>query len=121
MKFVLFSFVLFTALVALITYLITRKDNLKTDDGYFLGGRSLTAKVIAGSLLLTNLSASSFVGMSANGYSTNMSVMGYEVCSGVVLVLVAIFLLPRYLKQGITTIPEFIESRFDHGTKTFVT
>ncbi|MGH4037999.1 MAG: solute:sodium symporter family transporter [Sphaerochaeta sp.] len=121
MVFVIFSFVLFTALVALITFLKTRGDNLDTNDGYFLGGRSLTAPIIAGSLLLTNLSASSFVGMAANGYTSNMSVMGYEVCSGVVLVIVAMFLLPRYLKQGITTIPEFIEARYDHGTKTFVT
>jgi SSS family solute:Na+ symporter len=112
---------LFTALVALITFLKTRGDNLDTNDGYFLGGRSLTAPIIAGSLLLTNLSASSFVGMSANGYSSNMSIMGYEVASGVVLVIVALFLLPKYLKQGITTIPEFIEARYDHGTKTFVT
>ncbi len=121
MGFVLFSFVLFTALVALITVLKTRGDNLSSNDGYFLGGRSLTAPIIAGSLLLTNLNASSFVGMSANAYTSNMSVMGYEVCSGIVLVLVALFLLPRYLKQGITTIPEFIENRFDRSTKQFVT
>ncbi|MGO1454451.1 MAG: solute:sodium symporter family transporter [Alkalibacterium gilvum] len=50
-----------------------------------------------------------------------MSVMGWEVISGVVLVLVATLLLPRYLRQGITTIPDFIEARFDKGTKQFVT
>lgn len=47
--------------------------------------------------------------------------MGWEVISGVVLVLVATLLLPRYLRQGITTIPDFIEARFDKGTKQFVT
>ena len=118
---VILFFVLFSALVAGITFLKTRGDNLKSKDGYFLGGRSLTGKVIAGSLLLTNLSAVSFIGMNGHAYTGNMSVMGWEVGSGITLVLVAIFLLPRYLKQGITTIPEFIESRFDKGTKTFVT
>lgn len=114
-------FILFSSAVALITYFKTRGGNLETSDGYFLGGRSLTGKVIAGSLLLTNLSAVSFVGMSAQAYDNNMSVMGWEVGSGLTLILVALFLLPRYLKQGITTIPEFIEARFDSGTRKFIT
>ncbi len=114
-------FILFTVIVAIITYTKTKDSNLDTSDGYFLGGRNLRAKVIAGSLLLTNLSAVSFIGMSSQAYSANISVMGWEVGSGVTLVLIALFLLPRYLKQGITTIPQFIESRFDAGTRQFVT
>ena len=50
-----------------------------------------------------------------------MSVMGWEVGSGITLVLVAMFLVPRYLKGGLTTIPEFLEDRFDPGVKKFVT
>ena len=118
---VILFFVIFSGIVGVITYFKTKGEELETSDGYFLGGRSLTAKVIAGSLLLTNLSAVSFVGMSAQSYTNNMSVMGWEVGSGITLIAVAMFLLPRYLRQGITTIPEFIESRFDSTTKNFVT
>ena len=50
------SFIGFTALVALISYLKTRNDRMTGSDDYFLAGRSLTAWVIAGSLILTNLS-----------------------------------------------------------------
>ncbi len=114
-------FVLFSAIVGLITYWRTKEGNLESSDGYFLGGRSLTGKVIAGSLLLTNLSAVSFVGMSSQAYEANMSVMGWEVGSGITLILVAILLLPKYLKQGITTIPDFIQARFDSGTRKFIT
>ncbi|KGM98001.1 transporter [Clostridium novyi A str. 4552] len=114
------SFIFFTALVGIITYFKTRGDSVDSNDGYFLGGRSLTAGVIGGSLLLTNLSAGNFVGMSAQAYTNNMCVMGWEVTSGIVLVLVALFLLPRYLKSGITTIPDFLEDRFDSGVKKFV-
>ena len=57
-----FSFIGFTALVAIISYLATRKTNEESSDGYFLGGRSLTAGVIAGSLLLTNLSTEQIEG-----------------------------------------------------------
>ncbi len=118
---ILISFILFSAAVGIITYIKTRNDKLSTSDGYFLGGRSLTGGVIAGSLLLTNLSAASFVGMSSQAYQQNMAVMGWEVGSGLTLIIVALFLVPRYLKQGITTIPDFIESRFDGGTRKFIT
>lgn len=115
------SFIFFTALVAIITYYKTKGDTLDTNDGYFLGGRSLTAGFIAGSLMLTNLSPANFAGMSAQSYTHNMSVMGWEVGSGITLVLVAMFLVPRYLKGGLTTISEFLEDRFDPGVKKFVT
>lgn len=114
-------FLLFMIVVALITWWKVRGTNFDTSDGYFLAGRSLSGWVIAGSLLLTNLQASNFVGMSANAYDANMAVMGYEVGSGLTLILVALFLVPRYLKQGITTIPDFIESRFGAGTRNLVT
>ncbi|MBS2970931.1 solute:sodium symporter family transporter [Metabacillus sp. KIGAM252] len=116
-----FSFIFFTGLVAVISYFLTRDEKLDTQDGYFLGGRSLGAWVIAGSLLLTNLSTEQLVGLNADGYKFNMSVMGWEVGSSIALVLVAFFLLPRYLKGGITTIPDFLEKRFDSGTKQIVT
>ena len=62
MAFTAITFVAFTALVALISWWKTRGDNLDTQDGYYLGGRSLTGPVIAGSLLMTNLSAEQLVG-----------------------------------------------------------
>ena len=49
----LLTFIGFTLLVAIISYLKTRKIEESSSDGYFLGGRSLTAGVIAGSLFLT--------------------------------------------------------------------
>lgn len=114
------SFLFCILLVALVTYRKLRGQKNNSKDSYFLGGRSLTGGVIGASLLLTNLSASNFVGMSAQAYSSNMSVMGWEVGSGVTLVIVALFLLPRYLKQGVTTVPDFLEERFDSGVKKII-
>ncbi|HQX50805.1 MAG TPA: hypothetical protein PLR25_12905, partial [Planctomycetaceae bacterium] len=48
------SFLFFTALVGLLTWLITRKDDHASSQGYFLAGRTLTFPLIAGSLLLNN-------------------------------------------------------------------
>lgn len=66
------SFIGFTTLVAIIAYVATRKTNENSADGYFLGGRSLTAVVIAGSLLLTNLSTEQLVGLNGAAYKEGL-------------------------------------------------
>jgi SSS family solute:Na+ symporter len=114
----IFSFVAFTLLVAIVSYVATRKTDENTADGYFLGGRSLTAGVIAASLLLTNLSTEQIVGLNGQSYSEGILVMAWETLAAVAMVLTAIFLLPRYLKGGISTIPTFLERRFDKTTKS---
>ncbi|WP_108808284.1 solute:sodium symporter family transporter [Aquimarina spinulae] len=110
-------FIAFTAIVGIISYMLTRNTNEKSSDGYFLGGRSLTASVIAGSLLLTNLSTEQIVGLNGAAYKEGILVMVWETLAAVAMVVTAIFLLPRYLKGGITTIPQFLQRRYDRTTK----
>jgi len=112
------TFIGFTLIVAVISYLKTRKTEESSSDGYFLGGRSLTAGVIAGSLLLTNLSTEQIVGLNGSAYENGLSVMVWETLAAVAMVVTAIFLLPRYLKGGLTTVPGFLAKRFDVTTKT---
>jgi SSS family solute:Na+ symporter len=112
------SFLVFTALVAVISYFISRKTNESSSDGYFLGGRSLSGVVIAGSLLLTNLSTEQIVGLNGSAYKEGILVMAWETLAAIAMVITAVFLLPRYLKSGITTIPQFLEERYDKMTRT---
>ncbi|WP_338731715.1 solute:sodium symporter family transporter [Mangrovimonas cancribranchiae] len=113
----LLSFIGFTALVAIISYFATRNTNENSSDGYFLGGRSLTGVVIAGSLLLTNLSTEQIVGLNGTAYKEGVLVMAWETLAAIAMVIAAIFLLPRYLKGGIATIPTFLERRYNKTTK----
>jgi SSS family solute:Na+ symporter len=117
----LVSFVLFTGLVALGTWLLTRRRLADTSEGYFLAGRSLTAGYIAGSLLLTNLSTEQLVGLNGAAFSDGLSVMAWEVIAAASLVVMALFFLPRYLKSGIATIPQFLNERYGHTTQTITT
>ena len=114
------SFVGFTALVLGLSYYLTRKKDASSSEGYFLAGRGLTGWVIAASLLLTNLSTEQMVGLNGQGYMFNMSGMGYELGASLALIIVAFFFLPRYLKKGYATIPEFVGERYDGATKQFV-
>jgi len=111
------SFLFFTALVGVLTWWITRKDDHATSSGYFLGGRSLTFPLIAGSLLLTNLSTEQMVGLNGAAYTDGLCVMVWEVVCVVALVFMAWFFLPRFLKSGVATVPQYLEIRFDHQTQ----
>ena len=110
------TFVLFTGLVGLLTWIFTRKSDVSTNDGYFLAGRSLTYPFIAGSLLLTNLSTEQMVGLNGDAFRYGLCVMAWEVVAVIALVMMALFFLPRFLKSGIATVPQYLELRFDRGT-----
>jgi SSS family solute:Na+ symporter len=113
----LVSFLLFTGLVGLLTWVITHRDDHGTSNGYFLAGRSLTFPLIAGSLLLTNLSTEQMVGLNGAAFSDGFCVMVWEVVAVLALVAMALFFLPRFLKSGVATVPQYLEIRFDHQTQ----
>jgi SSS family solute:Na+ symporter len=100
------------ALVGYVSYRRTRGQT-QSRDGYFLAGHGLTGTFIAGSLLLTNLSAEQLIGLNGSAYAFNLSSMAWEVTAAVAIVIMALVLLPRYLTGGFTTLPEYLESRFD--------
>lgn len=115
------SFVFFTALVAFCTWRLTRGRLGDDETGYFLAGRSLTGMFIAGSLLLTNLSTEQLVGLNGGSFADGLAVMAWEVVAGVSLVVLALFFLPRYLKSGIATVPQFLEERYGDGVRSLTT
>ena len=93
------------------------RDEISAEDagasGYFLAGRGLTWWLVGFSLIAANISTEQFVGMSGSAANwLGMAVASYEWMAAVTLVLVAFFFLPRFLRTGIYTIPEFLEYRF---------
>lgn len=120
MVFTLGTFVFFTALVAVISWYLTKDDDLKTESGYFLGGRSLSATVIAGSMMLTNLSTEQMVGLNAQGFKSGLAVIAWESGASIGIVILAIYFLPKYLQGSITTVPEFLEERYDKSVRNIV-
>lgn len=108
-----------TAVVGVIALGIwkSRDDDSGEEQGasdYFLAGRGLTWWLVGFSLIAANISTEQFVGMS--GASANwlgMAIASYEWMAAVTLVFVAFWFLPKFLKAGLYTIPEFLEYRFD--------
>lgn len=114
------SFVGFTAFVAFYAWFRLRKDRLDSSDAYFLGGRSLSGVVIAGSMLLTNISTEHLVGMNGSSYKNGCIIIAWEVTSALALIVAALYFVPKYLRLGLTTIPQYLERRFDGTTRTLV-
>jgi len=117
---ILLSFLGFTAFVALFSWYKLRKEPLSSRDGFFLGGRSLTGFVIAGSMLLTNISTEHLIGLNGSAYKNGFIIIAWEVTSALALIVAAVYFVPTYLKMGLTTIPQYLESRFDSATRTLV-
>ena len=112
----LLSCLFFMGLVAWISYRKTRGE-VDTRDGYFLAGRGLGAVFIAGSLLLTNLSAEQLIGLNGSAYGFNLSSMAWEVTAAFATICMAFIFLPRYLAGAFSTLPEFLNDRFDDDVR----
>ena len=114
------SFVAFTAFVGVYSWYKLRNDRLDSREGYFLGGRSLTGVVIAGSMLLTNISTEHLIGMNGSSYKNGFIIISWEVTSALALVVAANYFIPTFIKMRLTTIPQYLEERFDGTTRTMV-
>src|SRR5690625_119779 len=110
--FTVLSCAFFMFLVAWYSYIKT-KNTINDSTGYFLAGRGLTGGFIAGSLILTNLSAEQLIGLNGQAYSSNMTSMAWEVTAGFYVINLALVLLPGYLGGAFTARPEVIDGRFD--------
>jgi solute:Na+ symporter, SSS family len=118
-------FVGFVGAVLFVGLYKSRGEETHGDQGaqnYFLAGRGLTWWLIGFSLIAANISAEQFVGMSGQGAGIyGLSVSSWEWLAAITLVVVAFVLLPYFLRAGITTIPEFLEIRYNHWARMLMT
>ena len=117
------SFILATAGVAIFTYRIVRgmKKSDNATEEYFTGGRSLGWPIVAGSLLLTNLSTEQLVGLNGAVFGDKALVgIAWEALAAFAMIATALVFLPHYLASGFTTTPAFLEKRFDKTTRSMV-
>lgn len=112
-------FIYFIAIAAYGYYVYKRKQKATMDTkDFFLAEGTLTWWAIGASLIASNISAEHFIGMSGSGFALGLAISSYEWMSAATLVLVAIFILPQYLKNKIYTMPQFLAARYSDKVST---
>ncbi len=109
-------FILFFIVVVSVSMYKSRKERTGAD--FFLAGRGLVWPLIGFSLIAANISTEHFVGMSGQAAGlAGLAVASYEWMAAITLVFVALFFLPKFLRSGIYTIPEFLEYRYNPAAR----
>ena len=113
------AFIGFLSVVFGVSLYASRKERDTKD--YFLAGRNLTWWLIGFSLIASNISTEHFVGMAGAGFGeAGLAIASYEWIGAITLVVVALWLLPLFLKLGIYTMPEFLQYRYGPQARTLM-
>ncbi|WP_316802603.1 sodium/sugar symporter [Pedobacter nototheniae] len=101
-------------------YIYNKKKSASTGSkDYFLAEGSLTWWAIGASLIASNISAEQFIGMSGSGFKMGLAIATYEWMAAATLIVVAVFFIPVYLKNKISTMPQFLHQRYN-GTVAMI-
>lgn len=114
------TFLILTFFVGILTYFKSRGVNKDSGNGYFMADRSLSGIVIAVSIIMTDLSAVQLIGNNGQSVRVGMGVFATQGLGCTGLMITAIFLMPKYLKAGICTIPDLYRIRFDKFTRSLL-
>jgi SSS family transporter len=104
--------------VGAVAVVASRRERVAAD--YFLAGRNLPWWLIGISLIASNISTEHFVGMAGSGVDFGLAIASYEWMAAITLVIVARWFLPKFLAQGISTMPEYLENRFDVRSRSWL-
>ncbi|MFA5900105.1 MAG: sodium/solute symporter [Hyphomicrobium sp.] len=108
----------YLVVVVIIGVAVTRKAT--SGEELFLAGRSLGFAAVGLSLFASNISSTTIIGVAGAAYQTGISVAHYELMAALILVFMAAFTIPVFLRTRVTTIPEYLERRFGPFTCKYV-
>src|SRR5215217_1732460 len=97
-----------------------RKTTSTSAKDFFLAEGSLTWWAIGASLIASNISAEHFIGMSGSGFALGLAISTYEWMSAATLIVVAVFIIPIYLKNKVSTMPQFLSMRYNDTVSTIM-
>lgn len=92
----------------------------KDSTDYFLAGKALPWWAIGASLIAANISAEQIIGMSGSGYAIGLAIASYEWMAALTLLIVGKYFLPVFLKNGVYTMPQFLEQRYGPSVRTLM-
>src|ERR1700732_2084379 len=118
-----FVFLIYFAAVSAYGYWVyhhKKKGKPADTKTYFLAQGSLTWWAIGASIIASNISAEHFIGMSGSGFAMGLAISTYEWMAAATLIIVAVFIIPVYLKNKIYTMPQFLAKRYNDKVSTIM-
>jgi SSS family solute:Na+ symporter len=97
----------------------TRNNNNAAGE-YFLAGKNLRWPVIGLALFATNISCVHLVSLAQSGFDTGLLNGDFEWMAAFTLILLALFFAPFYIRSGVSTLPDFLEKRYDRASRDWL-
>lgn len=116
------TFAIYCVLLVGIAWWVSREKagHEKNSNDYFLAGKSLPWWAIGASLIAANISAEQIIGMSGSGFAIGLGIASYEWMAAITLLIIGKYFLPIFLSKGISTMPQFLEQRYDSRVRTIM-
>ncbi|MBI5008805.1 MAG: sodium/solute symporter [Bacteroidia bacterium] len=102
------------------TWISIKVNRRKDSSNYFFASNTLPWYIVGSSVIAANISAEQFVGMSGSGFAMGLTIATYEWLAAIMLIMVAIWFLPVFIRKNIRTMPQFLEERYDSRIRTIL-
>jgi SSS family solute:Na+ symporter len=112
------SIIVVYLIVILAVGILSVRFRKMTSEGYFLAGRGLNWVLVGAALFASNISTIHLVGLAASGYNEGFVWGNFEWLASISLIMLGLVFAPFYFKSRISTLPEFLEKRYDSRSRT---
>jgi SSS family solute:Na+ symporter len=114
------AYILFIVTIGLWTGTRKKKNEETTSGEYFLAGKSLKWPMIGLALFATNISCLHLVSLAQSGFDSGLLNGNFEWMAAFTLILLALLFIPFYIRSGISTLPDFLERRYNRACRDWL-
>ena len=112
--------IVYGVVIIIIGNWLSRSKKATSSKDFFFANKSLSWYLVGSSIIAANISAEQFIGMSGSGYAIGLGIATYEWIAALILIVVAKYFLPVFVKNEIYTMPQFLALRFDNRIRTIL-
>ena len=109
---------LYFILILGIGFYFSRKNRTSTD--YFLAGRNVGWIAIGASLFASSISSEHFISLAGSGATSGLAVGNFYWLGCFSILILGWIFAPIYLKNGVFTIPEYLEKRYNKTSRIYL-
>lgn len=114
------AYIVFIVTIGLWAGTRKKKKEESSSNDYFLAGKTLKWPMIGLALFATNISCLHLVSLAQSGFDSGLLNGNFEWMAAFTLILLALFFIPFYIRSGITTLPDFLEKRYNKACRDWL-